>query len=642
MINKLFKVITITLILIPTVIVGQTPPPLGAASCFVLFTSVGATTNGVFSQITGNVGTNDGAFSGFGNINGQVHVGDAVSAQCVIDLGIADTLLRAQIPGATIGPVIGAGQILLPNVYLLPAAASVTDTLILDGGGDEDACFVFQIGGALTTAAGASIKLINGTKACNVFWQVNGAFSLATNTSFKGTIISGGAISLAVGCSLEGRGLSVVGAVSVSALTAGIPIGCGSPIITECDSPSNPGPVAPNMKAISCFALLTSSGTVTNMGTTNVVGHVGTNNGSASGFDPVYVVGDINSVPHAHTADGSSDLNTLYTYLNGLPSDIELSYPVLFGYSQVLTPNVYVMNAAAMLTDTIFLDARGVVDAVFVIRILGALTTGPSPQVVLVGGTQSNNVFWQVEGAVTISSSGSFGGIIVAHNGDIILNTGVTLNGKALSTRGHITTHDVNVTSIICSYPLPIELLNFTAEVIDSHVQLNWTTASENNNDYFNIEKSSDGIIFNSIYTINGAGNSTSIINYSAVDNDPSEGSSYYRLKQTDYNGDNSYSELVAIEFKSNNDFIFNIYPNPNNGEEINLQITANNNEEIFVIIHDRLGKEIYSKIIVTSINGSHVYTLDHAPKLNSGVYFITATSGMDTYKKTLLVIPNN
>jgi len=627
--TKLKSITTaITLFLITNLVFAQTPPPLGVAADFVLFTSVGAISNAVFSQLTGNIGTNSGACTGFGNVNGVMHVVNGVSAQCAADLGAADSNLSAQAPDSTIGPVLGSGQVLLPNVYLLPAAASIAGTLTLDGGGNPNACFVFQIGGTLATAAATKIILVNGTKACNVFWKVVGAITMAVNCSFKGTVISNAAISFDVGCSLEGRALSTVGAVSVSGLTAGTPIGCGSPILN--------GPTAPNMQAVSCFAVLAASGIVTNTGTTAVVGDIGSNSLTASGFDTLNVVGRVHPIPDLSTSQGASDLTTLYNYLNGLPPDIELLYPNLFGNSQVLTPHVYIMNAAAMLTDTIFLDARGVVGAVFVIRIIGALTTNSNPQIVLVGGTQANNVFWLVNGAVTISTAGNFNGIIVA-NGAIILNTGVTLKGRALSIAGHITTNDADITSIICSNSLPIKLLSFNAAAKDSYVQLNWVTATETNNDYFTIERSIDGINFKTIVIVDGAGNSSQILNYSAVDNAPLSGISYYRLKQTDYDGQFNYSNLVAVEFNNMNDFTFNIYPNPNYGEGFNLQIPKNN-AKVLVVMYDILGNEIYSKVIITSVNGNDVYAIYPSRKLNPGVYLITATFNNGIYNKRLIV----
>jgi hypothetical protein len=540
----------------PILTFSQTPPPLGVSGDFTIFTSVGAISNVGLSQITGNVGTNGGGSSaGFGNINGNMHIGDATSLQCALDVAIAYTNLSGQIPGATIGLVLGAGQILPPNIYLLPGATSLLDTLTLDGGGDSNACFVFQINGALSSADGGAVILINGAKACNVFWRVDGAISTGVNTFFKGTFIGAGAIDFSDGVNLEGRAFTVTGAFTVTSITAGIPLGCGNAALI--------GPVAPILEAISCFSIYTSLGTITNIGTTSVVGDIGTNSGSVLGFDPLLVTGVIHSFSDPSTILTKSFLDTLYSYLNGLPYDIELLYPALFGYNQVLTPNVYLMNAAATITDTIFLDARGVAGAVFVIRINGALTTGFSPQVVLIGGTEPNNVFWLVEGAVSISSGSNFNGIIVSNNGAITLNTGVILNGKILSTNGDIVTSDVNIITPICFYPLPIELLSFTVVKNDTSIEINWTTSSENNNDYFNIERSADGINFNSIIKVNGGGSSSQALNYSIFDDQPLLGTSYYRLKQTDYDGETYYSNIEVVEFNLKNNFIFNNYPNP-------------------------------------------------------------------------------
>ncbi len=623
-------IIAITLFLIPTVMVAQTPPPLGIATDFVLFTSVGALTNSGFTQITGNIGTNTGAFSGFGSINGEIHIEDEVSAQCAIDVGIAYTNLSNQIPGVTLAPVLGAGQVLLPNVYLIPSAGSLIGTLTLDGGGDPNACFVFQFGGAGTTSDGTIIVLTNGAKACNVFWRIDGAMTLATNNCFKGTIIASGAIVINPGGSLEGRAFTIVGANTVGALYANTP----------CTSTIYPGPIAPNMNAVECFAILTSIGKVSNTGTTNVVGHIGTNSGIVTGFNPLGVVGLIHPIPDVSTAQGSADLKNLYSYLYGLTTDIEMLCPVLMGNSQVLTPHVYNMNAAALLTDTLYLDGLGAVGSVFVIRIIGSLTTRSSQQVILVGEAQAKNVFWLVDGAVNIGSGSNFSGTIVA-NGAITLNEGVILNGRALSTAGSITTQDVNITSSICAFPLPIELLSFTANAKDEHIQLNWVTASEANNEYFTVEKSLDGINFETLAIIDGAGNSSQILNYSVVDNAPLNGISYYRLKQTDYNGQTDYSNMVAVEFKNMNDFIFNIYPNPNDGEVFNLQISNNNNAEVLLVVYDILNKEVYSKVILTNNNKKKVYAIYPSQKLNPGVYLIKATSDNKIYKKRLIVINN-
>ncbi len=186
--------------------------------------------------------------------------------------------------------------------------------------------------------------------------------------------------------------------------------------------------------------------------------------------------------------------------------------------------------------------------------------------------------------------------------------------------------------------PLPIELLSFDAKPNGSVVDLTWETASEKNNDYFTIEKTKDGSNFETVEKVNGAGNSTSLLNYSAIDTHPYEGVSYYRLKQTDYNGDFTYSNLVSIEFKSNSEFSFNVYPNPNAGESINLSLIAAKGDEILVVVYDISGKESYSKIIVTEDSGEQVYAIDPSQKLAPGIYLISGTDNQKIYSKKLIV----
>ena len=95
---------------------------------------------------------------------------------------------------------------------------------------------------------------------------------------------------------------------------------------------------------------------------------------------------------------------------------------------------------------------------------------------------------------------------------------------------------------------LPIELLSFDAKRYQGNVKVNWKTASEINNDFFTIERSIDGENFDRISEVDGAGNSTHIISYFMIDTDYKNGINYYRLKQTDYNGSETLSEIVAVD----------------------------------------------------------------------------------------------
>ena len=186
--------------------------------------------------------------------------------------------------------------------------------------------------------------------------------------------------------------------------------------------------------------------------------------------------------------------------------------------------------------------------------------------------------------------------------------------------------------------PLPIELLSFTATPCNSNVCLDWSTATETNNNYFTVERSKDGVDFEIVSIVNGAGNSTSVLNYSSVDNTPYDGVSYYRLKQTDFNGAFKYSVVKTVDFNAASDFTFNVYPNPNNGDNINIAITADKGQEVLVVVYDISGKESYSKVILTEGSGENIYAVDPTNKLAPGIYMITASSNQSIYHKKMVV----
>lgn len=97
---------------------------------------------------------------------------------------------------------------------------------------------------------------------------------------------------------------------------------------------------------------------------------------------------------------------------------------------------------------------------------------------------------------------------------------------------------------------LPIELVSFLVNKRDNKVVITWRTATEINNDYFTVERSADGVRFESLGTVSGAGNSDVLRRYEYVDAHPVPGINYYRLKQTDYDGKFTYSDVVTVDFR--------------------------------------------------------------------------------------------
>lgn len=114
--------------------------------------------------------------------------------------------------------------------------------------------------------------------------------------------------------------------------------------------------------------------------------------------------------------------------------------------------------------------------------------------------------------------------------------------------------------------PLPIELLDFKGKYLNNQSVLSWVTASEKNNDYFILERSEDAHEFTQIGKIDGAGNSNTFLNYQYIDAKPINQVAYYRLKQVDFDGQYSYSQVIALRSNQKINAEIKAYPNPSSG----------------------------------------------------------------------------
>ena len=166
--------------------------------------------------------------------------------------------------------------------------------------------------------------------------------------------------------------------------------------------------------------------------------------------------------------------------------------------------------------------------------------------------------------------------------------------------------------------PLPVELVSFTGNNSGTVNNLQWTTLTEVNNDYFEVEHSVDGKIWNSLGTIDGAGNSVQKNDYSFIDQTPDNALNYYRLKTVDFNRSVDYSKVISIDNRTAN-IQFSLYPNPVsnyfnldlNGSEGTASLysiegklistnTFNSSEKTIQISTDKLPSGIYSLVIVS------------------------------------------
>jgi ice-binding like protein len=204
-----------------TVIVANVPPVglpiLGTAATYGILagSTVTCVTGGT---INADVGVSPGTTTtGFPpcTITGTTHLADAPAAKAQNDLTTAYNSLAGQTCGTTITPADVGGRTLAPGVYCVATSLGVTGTVTLDGQGNSNALFVFQMGSTLITGTNASVALINGAQAKNVYWQVGSSATLGTGTTFRGSIVALTSITLNDNATMLGRALARNGAVSL-------------------------------------------------------------------------------------------------------------------------------------------------------------------------------------------------------------------------------------------------------------------------------------------------------------------------------------------------------------------------------------------------------------------------------------------
>lgn len=201
-------------------ITSQTAPNLGTAASYGAFSGAGAIENTGLTVINGDIGTNAGLFTGFppGIYTGVKNVENAASLAAKNDLTLAynsmNDAAHAIMYDSLISATMGNGQVLTPKTYRRDDLTTISGDLTFDAQGNSNAVFIIKIGAALSTAARTTVKLINGAKASNIYWAVDGAVTIADSSVFRGTIVSNGAIHLNDGSTLDGRALAVIGAIT--------------------------------------------------------------------------------------------------------------------------------------------------------------------------------------------------------------------------------------------------------------------------------------------------------------------------------------------------------------------------------------------------------------------------------------------
>jgi hypothetical protein len=183
--------------------------------------------------------------------------------------------------------------------------------------------------------------------------------------------------------------------------------------------------------------------------------------------------------------------------------------------------------------------------------------------------------------------------------------------------------------------PAPIELISFNGKCDNNEVQLNWITATETNNDYFTIQKSKDCINYEDIGTIKGSGNSISNKYYTFKDIPYENRLTFYRLKQTDFDGNYTHSKTISTDCSDATNYFVYYNPASNDGKKITIQIYTNKVASCIVKIYDISGREIVTLLNGENIeDGFHTYTYDC---IKSGVYIVKSVINDKTHTSKVI-----
>ena len=230
---------------------------------------------------------------------------------------------------------------------------------------------------------------------------------------------------------------------------------------------------------------------------------------------------------------------------------------------------------------------------------------------------------------IDVNNNGSFmdetilGGGVLAGASSVGGNVYQFTNVAGLNNNLRFTLATVNSTRT----PLPIELLSFDVTNTKDKILLNWTTATETNNDYFHVERSLDGLHWNVLDTLDGAGDSKELISYEYADLLPYHGRNYYRLKQVDFDGKFEYSSVKSVVF----DYGSTLFPNPTTGI-VNVISKDDNADLTEAHVYNTMGQLLDDKVTITVLSKTQIQVdLTHLPP---GIYVIKTRTTSEVVAK--------
>lgn len=252
--------------------------------------------------------------------------------------------------------------------------------------------------------------------------------------------------------------------------------------------------------------------------------------------------------------------------------------------------------------------------------------------------TSSNNV--TINGSMTVN--GTFtnnGSAVIAGTGNILINNGPATNGASATIFGNSAANPCS--SFPCnlgSAALPIELTAFEASRTPDAVEIKWATATETNSDYFTIEHTTDPTVWEEVATVKGAGSSSHELHYKYTDSKPIKTGCFYRLRQTDFDG-NSQS-FAPVFLDGINDAEIRIYPNPATDNKVSISLDKDEIGTAVIKVYDMTGTEI--KTVFEADPGNSVINIAVDPNATKSarMFYVTVISGDKVLREKLLINP--
>ncbi len=433
---------------------GPEPVELGTAAEF------GALAGGAISgtgHVNGDVGSGTGAIAPAITSTGTIYpTGDAAVVTALDDFSTAyaDGMNRPYDILLSAAAYELGGKTLTPGVYRIGGAATLASPVTLNANGNPDAVFIIQIVGAFSsTASTGNVVLTNNAQSANVFWIVEGAISMGASTHTEGTILGAAAIAFGANTTIDGRLMagSAAGTIAIDTTTISVPVepslvggrvwldSNGDGIQDPTETTGFSGLPVTLLQVVS-DGLTIDLGTSANFGALAVgaisgTGHVEEDVGSGAGAIAPAITSDGTIYPTGDpvATNALADVSTAYSEGKNRPYDVLLSAAAYELGGTTLTPGTYKIGGAATLASPVTLDAGGDPEGVFIIQIVGALgATASVGNVIAMNDAESANIFWIVEGAVSMGASTHMEGTILGGS-TITFGAATTMNGRLLA-----------------------------------------------------------------------------------------------------------------------------------------------------------------------------------------------------------------